>query len=209
MTKRPAFTPWDVREVPAILEPDEARRRAAIFGWINTRLVDLLEEWAGKTDSDAAKVVFTKHAANFRWHSSLWENEILASKGKADPGDTAKIVDAVAGTDVNDLVAALTAVYRVLLPRLVAAQTYHQSALNVHVDAATHRWVPLMLQDQLEAVRDAELLLQGLLRDAKAVEKSASTRSALETMIVEAGGLLGPDTLGDFSEDAIKEVPVR
>jgi hypothetical protein len=198
-----------VRELPAILDPTEARRRAAIFGWINGRLAELLDEWSSKAGSDAAKTVFAKHAANFGWHAKLWDNDILGGKGKADPGDTAKVVDAVAASDVGDLIAALTAVYRVLLPRVIAAQTYHQHALNVHEDAATHRWVPFILQDQLEAVRDGELLLQGLLTDAKGVETSASTRATLESMIVEIGGLLGPSTLGDFSEDAIKEVPVR
>lgn len=209
MTKRPPFTPWDVRELPAILDPKDAARRAATFGWISTQLSDVLKKWAGKADSDAAKTVFAKHAANFGWHAKLWKEEILGGKGKADPGDTKKIVDAVTATDPGDLVAALTAVYRVLIPRVVAAQTYHQNALNVHDDAATHRWVPFMLQDQLEAVRDGELLLQALLNDTKAVESSSSTRAALESMIVEIGGLLGPATLGDFSEDAIKEVPVR
>lgn len=209
MTNRPSFTPWDVRELPAILDSKEAARRAAIFGWINAQLSELLDKWAGKAGSDAAKTVFAKHAANFGWHAKLWNDEILGGKGKADPGDTKKIVDAVAATDVSDLVAALTAVYRVLIPRVIAAQTYHQSALNVHEDAATHRWVPFMLSDQLEAVRDGELLLQPTLTDAKAAEKSASTRASLESMIVEVGGLLGPATLGDFSEDAIKEVPVR
>lgn len=209
MTKRPPFTPWDVRELPAILEPAEAARRAALFGWIDGRLAELLDQWAGATGSDAAQTVFAKHAANFRWHATLWNNEILGGHGQAEPGETKKIVDAVAATDVSDLTAALTAVYRVLLPRVVAAQTYHTNALNVHVDAATHRWVPFMLHDQLEAVRDAELLLQSFLTDADAAERAATTRAALETVIVETGGLLGPATLGDFSEDALKEVPVR
>ena len=208
MTTRPSFTPWDVRELPAVLDPKEAAHRAATFGWINAQLAELLGTWAGKAGSDAAKTVFAKHAANFSWHAKLWNEEILGGKTKADPGVTKKIVDAVAATDVSDLVAALTAVYRVLLPRVVAAQTYHQNALNVRADAATHRWVPFILQDQLEAVRDGELLLQAML-DAKAVKQSASTRAKLESMIVEVGGLLGPATLGDFSEDAIKEVPVR
>jgi len=209
LTKRPSFTPWDVRELPAILDPDEARRRAAIFGWINTRLAELLEGWAATTDSDAAKTVFAKHTDNFKWHASLWNDQILGGDAKPEPGDTKVIVDAVAATEVSDLVAALSAVYRVLLPRLIGAQTYHSNALNVHDDAATHRWVPFILQDQLQAVRDGELLLQSLLRDAKAVERSASTRAAIESTIVKIGGLLGPQTLGDFSEDAIKEVPVR
>jgi hypothetical protein len=64
-------------------------------------------------------------------------------------------------------------------------------------DAPTIRILNFILQDELEDWRDGEMLIQSLLRSPDEVERAAAHQGRLEAMMVAAGGIAGPGTIGD------------
>ena len=63
---------------------------------------------------------------------------------------------------------------------------------------ADQRWYEMILKDSFDSIRDGELLLQSLLLQAgeDGVQRSADRKAELEKLMVKAGGLVGPDSLG-------------
>lgn len=203
MTPRPAFAPWDVRTAPRIVSSDESARRLRIFAAVETRLADALQTFAGVIAEDHAKGSLARHAKRHEWHADLFRSVLADADGSASPdaaiedADIAAIVDAVlAPAGADRTVEFLTGVYRVLLPRQITAYTYFVRALGGDAADADERWFGFVLQDAYASIRDGELLLQSLLAGADEVQRSADRRAELEAMFVNAGGLVGPDSLG-------------
>ena len=67
----------------------------------------------------------------------------------------------------------LVGVYRVLIPRLIAAYTYHLNGTSRITDAPTIRSLKFALQDEFEDWRDGEMLLQSLIDTPEKVERAA------------------------------------
>jgi hypothetical protein len=91
----------------------------------------------------------------------------------------------------------LVGVYRVLIPHKVAAYTFHLNATSTITDAPTIRWLKFILEDEMEDWRDGEMMLQSLIRSRGDVERAATRARELEALMVEAGGIAGPGTLGE------------
>jgi hypothetical protein len=53
------------------------------------------------------------------------------------------------------------------------------------------------LADEFEDWRDGEMMLQSMLLSASQVERASARQRELELMIVKAGGICGPGTIGD------------
>ena len=90
----------------------------------------------------------------------------------------------------------LVGVFRVLIPRKIAAYTYHMNATSRITDSPTQRSLGFMLQDEFEDWREGEMLLQSLIETPDDVERAARRQSELEQLILAAGGIAGPGTLG-------------
>jgi hypothetical protein len=90
----------------------------------------------------------------------------------------------------------LVGVYRVLIPHKIAAYTYHLNNSSTITDAPTIRSLRLVLNDELEDWRDGEMVLQSLIESADEVERAAAHQARLETVMVEAGGIAGPGSIG-------------
>ena len=65
-------------------------------------------------------------------------------------------------------------VFRVLLPRKVAAYTYHRNGTSTITDAPTIRTLDFVLQDELADWREGEMLLQSLISTPAEVERAAA-----------------------------------
>ena len=203
MTTRPAFAPWDVRTSPRILSAEESARRVRTFAAVEERAAQLLEAFAGSIDSDHGQATLARHAKHHAYHGELLRSRVADAAGAAgdavEDADIAAFVDALGepkGTD--QAVEFLTGIYRVLLPRTITAYTYFVRALGSDAADADQRWYDLILKDLFDGLRDGELLLQSLLVEGgeDAVQRSADRRVQLETLILKAGGLVGPDSLG-------------
>ena len=66
----------------------------------------------------------------------------------------------------------LVGVYRVLIPRMIAAYTYHLNGTSRITDAPTIRSLTFILQDEFEDWRDGEMLLQSLIDTPEKVERA-------------------------------------
>lgn len=199
MTTRPAFAPWDVRTAPRILSPEESARRVRTFAAAEERASQLLEIFAASIDSEHGQAMLTRHARHHAYHAELLRGRVADASGSA--GDTvedpavAAFLDALQADDAIDV---LTGIYRVLLPRAISAYTYFVRGLGGDAADADQRWYDLIVKDLFDGVRDGELLLQSLLLEGgeAAVQRSADRKAQLETLMLTAGGLVGPDSLG-------------
>jgi hypothetical protein len=90
----------------------------------------------------------------------------------------------------------LVGVYRVLLPRKIAAYTYHRNATSRITDAPTQRSLGFALQDELDDWREGEMLLQALIETPEEIERATARQAALDGIMLRAGGIAGPGTLG-------------
>jgi hypothetical protein len=87
-------------------------------------------------------------------------------------------------------------VYRVLIPHKIAAYTYHLNNTSTITDAPTIRSLRFTLQDEFDDWRDGEMLVQSLLETDDDVERAAAHQARLEKLMVAAGGIAGPGTIG-------------
>ena len=91
-------------------------------------------------------------------------------------------IDAVREPEAPELtIEKLVGVYRVLIPRMIAAYTYHLNGTSPITDAPTIRSLKFILQDEFEDWRDGEMLLQSLIETPEKVERAARRQQELET----------------------------
>jgi hypothetical protein len=156
----------------------------------------LLDQWADRMPEPHARRTLERHAKHHSWHAQLWD-EIASETGAAVSGVTPEVEAFLAAVEQgDDPVDVLVGVIRVLLPRKVAAYTFHLRALGSGASDAAVRSIGFIMQDERDTLRDGELLLQSLITTPDAVERAAARRITLENLILRAGGLAGPGTLG-------------
>jgi hypothetical protein len=199
VTTRPAFAPWDVRTAPRTLSPEESARRVRTFASVEERAAQLLEAFAASIDSDHGQATLRRHAKHHAYHAELLRGRVADASGSAgDAVEDAAVGSFLDALQSDDAIDVLTGVYRVLLPRAISAYTYFVRALGSDAADADQRWYDLILKDLFDGIRDGELLLQSLLIEGgeTAVQRSADRRIQLENLMLQAGGLVGPDSLG-------------
>ena len=74
-----------------------------------------------------------------------------------------------------------------LIPRLIAAYTYHLNGTSTITDAPTIRSLQFILQDEFDDWRDGEMLIQSLIDTPEEVERAARRQVELEKLVLRAG----------------------
>ncbi len=205
---RPAFAPWDRRELPGLFGVVETARRVGNYKWIEMRLFEALGGWVATVPELDVKLVLGRHCYHHAWHAELWNKrlpelrEMNTERLTEPPNDEmVAFVDAVREPEAPELtIEKLVGVYRVLIPRKIAAYTFHLNATSRITDAPTMRSLKFILQDEFEDWREGEMLLQSLITSPAEVERAASRQRELEQLIVAAGGVTGPGTIGTGEE---------
>jgi hypothetical protein len=106
-------------------------------------------------------------------------------------------VDALTEPEAPELtIEKLVGVYRVLIPHKIGAYTFHLNNTSTITDAPTIRSLKFVLQDELEDWRDGEMLIQSLIETPEDVERATRHQARLETLMVAAGGVTGPGSIG-------------
>ncbi|HUF83007.1 MAG TPA: hypothetical protein VMQ81_00280 [Acidimicrobiia bacterium] len=201
---RPAFAPWDRRELPGLFGVVESARRAGNYKWIEMRLFEALGGWVATVPELDVKLVLGRQCYHHAWHAELWNKrlpelrEMNTDRLTEPPNDEMiTFVDAVRDPEAPELtIEKLVGVYRVLIPRKIAAYTFHMNATSRITDAPTIRSLNFVLQDEMEDWREGEMLLQSLIQTPEEVERAARRQQELEELILSAGGITGPGTLG-------------
>jgi hypothetical protein len=144
------------------------------------------------------------HCYKHAWHSELWHKRLPELREMNPdrltlPANDAMVEFMDAMTDPEEeekTIEKLVGVYRVLIPHKIAAYTYHLNNTSTITDAPTIRSLKLALNDEFEDWRDGEMLIQSLLTNGEDVRRAADHQARLEEIMVRAGGIAGPGSIG-------------
>ena len=208
---RPAFAPWDRRELPGAFNVEETARRVGNYKWIEMRLFEALGGWVATVPELDVKLRLGTHCYKHAWHADMWHKR-LPELREMNPerltapanDDVVAFMDAVTEPGEHDqTIEKLVGVYRVLIPHKIAAYTYHMNNTSTITDAPTIRILRLALQDEFEDWRDGEMLLQSLIETEEEVDRAMAHQARLEKMILKAGGIAGPGSIGTIEDGAV------
>ncbi len=202
---RAAFAPWDRRELPGAFDVDESARRVGHYKWIEMRLFEVLGGWVATVPELDVKMHLGTHCYHHAWHSELWHKRLpelreMDTERLAVPPNVELVafVDAMTEPEApENTLEKLVGVYRVLIPHKIAAYTFHLNNTSRIADSPTIRSLNFALQDEFDDWRDGEMLIQSIITDADGVQRAADHQAKLEKLMVAAGGIAGPDTIGD------------
>jgi hypothetical protein len=201
---RPAFAPWDRRELPGAFTVEETARRVGSYKWVEMRLFEALGGWVATVPELDVKTRLGTHCYKHAWHSELWHKRLpelreMNPDRLTQPANEhiERFMGAITEPEApGQTIEKLAGVYRVLIPHKIAAYTYHLNNTSTITDAPTIRSLRLVLNDELEDWRDGEMLLQSLIETDDEVERAASHQSALEKIMLRAGGIAGEGSIG-------------
>ena len=205
---RPAFAPWDRRELPGSFNVDETARRVGNYKWVEMRLFEALGGWVATVPELDVKMRLGTHCYKHAWHADLWNKRLpelreMNTDRLTLPAndDVVAFMAAVTEPEAQEqTLEKLVGVYRVLIPHKIAAYTYHLNNTSTITDAPTIRSLRFALNDEFEDWRDGEMLIQSLIESGDDVERAARHQAKLQTMLVAAGGIAGPGSIGSQQE---------
>ena len=203
-TPRPPFAPWDRRELPGSFDVAESARRVGHYKWVETKLFEALGGWIATVPELDVKLRFGTHCYKHAWHAELWHKRLpelreMNPDRLTVPANDAlvRFVEALTEPEAADqTIEKLVGVYRVFIPHFIAAYTYHRNSTSEITDAPTIRSLNFALQDEFDDWRDGEMLIQSLIETSEEVERAAAQQAKLEKLMVEAGGIAGPGSIG-------------
>jgi len=183
---------------------EESARRLGACRWVELRMFELMGRWVTTIPELDAKLVVGTQCSHHAWHAELWLERIpVTAEWTADgltrpaSGAVADLLDAVAGPVDPDLtIEKLVGVYRVVIPRTIAAYSFHLNHTSTVADVPVIRALKLCLRDELEDWREGEALLQSLIGSESEARRAASRQADLEVLAVRAGGIAGPGSIG-------------
>jgi hypothetical protein len=184
-----------------VLDAHETARRVGHYRWIEQRLFEILGAWVATTPHLEAKLAFASQSHHHVWHAEMWER-CLPTLGAVTPSDLTvppnddlvTFMDALAGAD--DVLERLVGVYRVLVPRKVAAYTHHLSVVRPVADAPTIRVLRFVLQDEVDDWAAGERIVQSLALSRDDIARAGEHQRRLEGLVIDAGGIAGPGSAG-------------
>jgi hypothetical protein len=202
---RAPFAPWDRRELPGAFSVEESAKRVGHYKWVEMRLFEALGGWVATVPELDVKMRLGTHCYHHAWHAELWHKrlpelrEMNPDRLTVPPNDElVAFMDALAEPeDYGQTIEKLVGVYRVLIPALISAYTFHLNGTSTITDAPTIRSLKSALQDEFEDWRDGEMLLQSLIDTDEEVERATAHQAKLQKLLLAAGGVAGPGTIGD------------
>jgi hypothetical protein len=203
-TPSAAVAPSDRRELPGAFSLMESARRLGHYKWIEMRLFEALGEWMATVPELDVKLCLGTHCYHHAWHAELWHKHLpelreMRRDGLTVPPNDEMVafVDAMTEPAAPHLtIDKLVGVYRVLIPHKIAAYTHHLNNTSDITDAPTIRSLRFALQDEFDDWRDGEMLIQSLIDTDEEVDRAAAHQARLEKLLLAAGGIAGPGTLG-------------
>ncbi|MFM8602110.1 MAG: hypothetical protein ACKODP_08560 [Actinomycetota bacterium] len=201
---RAPFAPWDRREIAGAFSVEETARRAGHYKWTEMKLFEALGGWIATVPELDVKMRLGTHCYKHAWHAELWHKRLpelreMNPDRLTVPANDAMVrfVDAMTEPEAPEqTIEKLVGVYRVLIPRFIAAYTYHMNNTSEITDMPTIRSIKFILQDEFDDMRDGEMLLQSLISTPEEADRAAAHQARLEKIMVEAGGITGPGSIG-------------
>src|SRR4051795_10453491 len=211
---RPAFAPWDRRELPGAFTVDETARRVGHYKWVESRLFEALGGWIATGPELDVKMRLGAHCYHHAWHADLWNKrlpelrEMNTERLTLPAPGMEEFMAAMTEPEAADrTIEKLVGVFRVLLPHKIAAYTYHLNNTSTITDAPTIRSLKFALQDEFDDFRDGEMLIQSLIETEEEVDRAMAHQGRLEKLMLAAGGIAGSGSIGTSYEAAEEEIP--
>ena len=213
--KRPRepFAPWDRRALPGLFDVDETARRIGHYKWIETKLFEAMGGWVATVPELDVKMRLGTHCYHHAWHADLFNKrlpelrEMKPERLTVPPNDAlVEFVEAMTEPEDAELtIEKLVGVYRVLIPHKIAAYTYHRNGTSEITDMPTVRILDFILQDEFNDWREGEMLIQSMIETDEEVERAAAHQTRLEKLMLAAGGIAGPGSIGDPYVDVVED----
>jgi hypothetical protein len=202
---RAAFAPWDRRELPGSFSVEETARRVGNYKWIEMRLFEALGGWVATVPELDVKLRLGTHCYHHAWHAELWHKRLPElremNQERLTAAANAEVIAFMTAltdpTDASMTIEKLVGVYRVLIPHKIAAYTYHLNNTSRITDAPTMRSLQHALDDEFQDWRDGEMMIQSLITSPEEVRRAADHQAKLEAILIAAGGICGPGTIGN------------
>ena len=206
---RTPFAPWDRRELPGRFSVEETARRAGNYKWLEMKIFELMGGWVATVPELDIKLRLGTHCYHHAFHSELWHKrlpelrEMSPEKVTVPPNEEfVAFIDALSEPEAADqTIEKMVGMYRVLLPHLIAAYTYHRNNTSSITDSPTIRSIDFCLQDDMEEWREGEMITQSLILDAADARRAADHQAKLTALMIAAGGVTGPGSVGSFDMD--------
>lgn len=205
--KRPRepFAPWDRRALPGLFDVEETARRVGHYRWIETKLFEAMGGWVATVPELDVKMRLGTHCYHHAWHADLFNKrlpelrEMKPERLSVAPNDAlVAFVEAMTEPEAPELtIEKLVGVYRVLIPHKIAAYTYHRNGTSEITDMPTVRILDFILQDEFNDWREGEMLIQSMIETDEEVDRAAAHQTKLEKLMLAAGGIAGPGSIGD------------
>ncbi len=180
---------------------EETARLAGHSRWCELQLFEALGRFAVTSPEPAVKVLLGAHCGLHSWHAELWHERMPEIRATGSDQLTRPASHALAGVVASVIapeapelsIERLVGVYRVFLPRLVAAYTNHLEVVRGSTDQPTERVLRLVIRDELEQWHEGEMMIQSLVRSPDHVRRATDRQREIEARMVAAGGVTVPD----------------
>ncbi len=183
----------------------ETARLLGHYTAVEEGLFELLGAFAASEVVPEAAVLFDGLSQQHAWHASLFAACRPRLPGDAGapvvpPPPAAELLEQWGALD--DSVARLGPLARVVLPRLVVGYRRHLARIRPLSDASVKRALRLVVRDEVEAMVEAETVLESLLERPGASDAVARATNSLEKLVAGVGpGLVGWAGEHDSSAD--------
>lgn len=200
--------PWAKREYPSQFSVEDTARRVGNYKWLEMRIFEMMGGWVALAPELEAKMQLGSHCYHHAFHAELWHKrlpelgELSQDRLTTAPNEAFEtFVDAVSGPDLpnaspESTIERLSGMYRVLLPALIGAYTYHLNNTSSITDAPTMRALEMCLRDDMQEWRSGEMLLQSLLVDEETIDRAVVQQGVLSKLLLKSGGVCGPGSMG-------------
>ena len=205
--KRPRepFAPWDRRSLPGLFDVEETAERIGHYKWVEMKLFEALGGWVATVPELDVKLRLGTHCYHHAWHAELFDKRLpelreMKTERLTVPANDQLVAFVEAMTEPEDAamtIEKLVGVYRVLIPHKIAAYTYHRNGTSEITDMPTVRILDFILQDEFNDWREGEMLIQSMIETEAEVERAMNHQLKLEKLMLAAGGIAGPGSIGD------------
>jgi len=183
---------------------EQTARRIGHYLWIERQLFETIGAWIATMREIEVKIHFGvlthHHASHAEWfHRSLPEVVGFdADRVTAPPNPELETFVAAMSepADADRTIEKLVGVYRVLVPRKIAAYRYHLGHTSAMADGPTARVLRFVLTEEIDDWGTGEALVQSLVTTPDDVRRATQHTARLEALMTAAGGIAGPGTLG-------------
>jgi len=174
------------------------------------KIFELMGGWVATIPELDIKLRLGTHCYHHAFHSELWHKrlpelrEMSPEKVTLPANDEfVSFIEALSAPEAPDqTIEKMVGMYRVLLPHLIAAYTYHRNNTSSITDSPTIRSLDFCLQDDMDEWREGEMIVQSLIKTSEDAQRAADHHAKLTSLMLAAGGVTGPGSVGSFDLDA-------